>query len=137
MVYTLGMDAALKHIVRYVNNKGIQIEYINGNSSEFRSRRPNTLFISRTSTHGRAAAILHEYYHARQWKRGKLYNGSMTEDAHQEYKAELFVIRCFNKLGMVYNKAFIESVWRDRPDDWGGEYYPLAYELLEDEGVLK
>ena len=126
------MDKQYK-IEQWIKSKGIKIIEI-ANGSHFDHDTPDTIFIDKHSGHGISASILHEYYHARQYKRHK----PRLNRANIEYRAELFVIRCFKQLGIEYNTTFIEQCWRDRPeyllDDSG--YYTLAYGLLVKNGLL-
>lgn len=126
------MDKTLKHIVEYVESKGIKIVY-ESSSSEFRHDTPDTIFIDRCTLHGLSVSILHEYFHSRQWKRRKpRYNRAIIE-----YQAEAFAIRCCKKLDITYDKAFVEQNWRDRPNYLVKSYYYVtAYELLIENKVL-
>ena len=130
------MDNQLEHIVKWVESRGIKIVFTNARSSSFKQAQPNTIFITKNTTHGFSEAILHEYYHSQQFRRYRAVipklNRQVEFRGNLEYRAETFVIRCFKKLGMVYDKTFIENDWHERftgstdmPD-----YYELAYRLL-------
>lgn len=132
------MDSKLKHIVRWVNSKGIKIKRIDaGDGSEFKHCEPKMIFIERHSSHTLSAAVLHEYYHSQQWRRHIITpqrNRQLEFRAKIEYRAETFVIRCFKKLGIIYNKAFIEHNWKDRLNKT--DYYAAAYRLLVENQVI-
>lgn len=140
MCYTLhSMDKQLKHIVKYVKSKGIKIVWVDGGGSYFYHNTPDTIFIAKDSNHGHKAAILHEYYHSRQFARYNLLaelNKNDEFQANTEYRAETFVIRCFKKLGIIYDKTFVQHCWRDRPDYLLEEYYVTAYGLLINSGMI-
>lgn len=123
----------LQYIIDWIGKKGISIIYVDGDTSSIRHNEPNVIRLGRKSIHQPQASILHEYYHSRQLKRGIKVNSTGEIRAYSEYRAEMFVIRCFKRLGIVYDKAFIDTYWQDTTShDWQpASYYIDAYNFLQ------
>lgn len=130
----LKMDKQLKHIVGWVKSKGIEIKRRKDTRSIFRHGEPNCIYIGRNAQHQITGTILHEYYHTQQFKHRILTTSNNTQvkfRSNIEYRAELFAIRCLRKLGIIYDKTFVEDEWGDEYYRYDkSDYYAIAYKLL-------
>jgi hypothetical protein len=89
---------------------------------------PHTIFISTRPT---GADLLHEYYHGRDYQKGK---GKLRTKTEREFFAEKFTIRVLNRFGLYetlqYEIARIKDNWsQDRE-------YGRALKRLEQEGLI-
>ena len=133
------MNKTLKHVVRYVRSKGIIIKRTDEDCSYFDYKYPDRIFIEKHSPHSLSAAILHEYYHAVQYRRHQWSVKIRRTPEHatkREYYGEQFVIRCFRKLGMVYNQEFVDKYWCKDSDYKPNKCYANAYDLLKENGWI-